>query len=89
MGIRLMDNFRMPYLATSPSDFWHRWHISLSTWLRDYLYIPLGGNRGGEFTLYRNLMLTMMIGGLWSWRDLDLYLLGDLPRRAAMPVASV
>jgi alginate O-acetyltransferase complex protein AlgI len=65
MGVRLMDNFRMPYLAVSPSDFWHRWHISLSTWLRDYLYIPLGGNRGGESKTYRNLMLTMMIGGLW------------------------
>jgi len=65
MGIRLMDNFRMPYLAVSPSDFWHRWHISLSTWLRDYLYIPLGGNRGGEWKTYRNLMLTMAIGGLW------------------------
>jgi D-alanyl-lipoteichoic acid acyltransferase DltB (MBOAT superfamily) len=65
MGIRLMDNFRMPYLATSPSDFWRRWHISLSTWLRDYLYIPLGGNRGSNFLTYRNLMLTMTIGGLW------------------------
>jgi alginate O-acetyltransferase complex protein AlgI len=65
MGVRLMDNFRMPYLATSPSDFWHRWHISLSTWLRDYLYIPLGGNRSGNFKTYRNLMLTMTIGGLW------------------------
>lgn len=65
MGFRLMDNFRMPYLATSPADFWHRWHISLSTWLRDYLYIPLGGNRGGAFRTYRNLMLTMTIGGLW------------------------
>ena len=65
MGIRLMDNFHMPYLAISPGDFWHRWHISLSTWLRDYLYIPLGGNRGGEWKTYRNLMLTMTIGGLW------------------------
>ncbi len=65
MGFRLMDNFRMPYLAISPSDFWQRWHISLSTWLRDYVYIPLGGNRRGSFFTYRNLMLTMAIGGLW------------------------
>jgi alginate O-acetyltransferase complex protein AlgI len=65
MGIELMDNFRNPYLAISPADFWHRWHISLSTWLRDYLYIPLGGNRGAAWKTYRNLMLTMMIGGLW------------------------
>src|SRR5690606_83029 len=48
-----------------PSDFWKRWHISLSTWLRDYLYIPLGGNRSGQFATYRNLFLTMVIGGLW------------------------
>jgi alginate O-acetyltransferase complex protein AlgI len=65
MGFDLMTNFRMPYLATSPSDFWRRWHISLSTWLRDYLYIPLGGNRGGHWRTCRNLMLTMLLGGLW------------------------
>ncbi|HMZ52611.1 MAG TPA: MBOAT family O-acyltransferase, partial [Candidatus Sumerlaeota bacterium] len=59
MGIELMVNFRMPYLATSVTDFWRRWHISLSTWLRDYLYIPLGGNRHGLKKTYRNLMLTM------------------------------
>src|SRR5205085_11891873 len=70
LGFDLMVNFRMPYLAVSPSDFWQRWHISLSSWLRDYLYIPLGGNRGGKFKLYRNLMITMLLGGLWhgaSW----------------------
>src|SRR2546430_12957752 len=60
-----MVNFRQPYLATSLQDFWRRWHISLSTWLRDYLYIPLGGNRDGERRTYRNLMLTMLLGGLW------------------------
>ena len=60
-----MTNFRMPYLARNPSDFWQRWHISLSSWLRDYLYIPLGGNRGGKFKVYRNLMITMLLGGLW------------------------
>jgi D-alanyl-lipoteichoic acid acyltransferase DltB (MBOAT superfamily) len=60
-----MVNFRQPYLATSLQDFWRRWHISLSTWLRDYLYIPLGGNRLGEAKTYRNLMVTMLLGGLW------------------------
>jgi len=65
MGVDLMDNFKMPYLAVSPSDFWRRWHISLSTWLRDYLYVPLGGSRGGKLLTYRNLMLTMILGGIW------------------------
>ena len=65
MGFDLMFNFRMPYFAVSPSDFWQRWHISLSRWLRDYLYIPLGGNRHGELSTYRNLILTMVLGGLW------------------------
>ena len=60
-----MWNFRVPYLARDPSDFWRRWHISLSSWLRDYLYIPLGGNRGAPWMTYRNLMLTMLLGGLW------------------------
>ena len=65
MGFELMRNFDLPYFAQNPSDFWRRWHISLSTWLRDYLYIPLGGNRGSTFKIYRNLMLTMFLGGLW------------------------
>ncbi len=65
LGIQLIQNFEAPYAATSPSDFWRRWHISLSTWLRDYLYIPLGGNRGTRWLTYRNLMLTMLLGGLW------------------------
>jgi len=65
LGFRLMTNFNAPYLANSPSDFWHRWHISLSSWLRDYLYIPLGGNRKGRWGTYRNMMLTMLLGGLW------------------------
>jgi D-alanyl-lipoteichoic acid acyltransferase DltB (MBOAT superfamily) len=71
MGFDIMVNFRQPYLATSPSDFWRRWHISLSTWLRDYLYIPLGGNRISRNRTYVNLMLTMLLGGLWhgaSWK---------------------
>ena len=65
MGIELSINFLFPYLAISPREFWRNWHISLSTWLRDYLYIPLGGNRGSEFATARNLMLTMLLGGLW------------------------
>ncbi|MHC5538434.1 MBOAT family O-acyltransferase [Singulisphaera rosea] len=65
LGMELALNFNLPYFATSPQDFWSRWHISLSTWLRDYLYIPLGGSRGSQVKLYRNLMLTMIIGGLW------------------------
>ena len=65
LGIELMDNFRHPYFAASPQEFWRRWHISLSTWLRDYLYIPLGGSRDGVRRTYRNLMTTMVLGGLW------------------------
>jgi len=65
LGFHFMVNFRQPYLAVSVQDFWRRWHISLSTWLRDYLYIPLGGNRGSEVKTYRNLMTTMLLGGLW------------------------
>jgi alginate O-acetyltransferase complex protein AlgI len=69
-GFDLIWNFRFPYWATSISDFWRRWHISLSNWLRDYLYIPLGGNRHGTIATSRNLLLTMGLGGLWhgaSW----------------------
>lgn len=65
LGFELALNFNLPYFAANPKEFWARWHISLSTWLRDYLYIPLGGNRGGKVMVYRNLMLTMIIGGLW------------------------
>jgi alginate O-acetyltransferase complex protein AlgI len=65
LGFHFMVNFRQPYFATSLQDFWRRWHISLSTWLRDYLYIPLGGNRHGTLNTYKNLMLTMLLGGLW------------------------
>ncbi len=65
LGFHFMVNFRQPYLAVSLQDFWRRWHISLSTWLRDYLYIPLGGNRGGEWRTLRNLAMTMTIGGGW------------------------
>lgn len=70
LGFKLIRNFRSPYGSAGFSDFWHRWHISLSTWLRDYLYIPLGGNRKGEVSTYWNIMVTMLLGGLWhgaSW----------------------
>jgi hypothetical protein len=63
LGFHFPENFRRPYLARSITEFWRRWHISLSTWLRDYLYIPLGGNRHGHWHTYRNLMLTMLLGG--------------------------
>jgi alginate O-acetyltransferase complex protein AlgI len=69
-GYKLAPNFNMPYLASNISEFWRRWHISLSSWLRDYLFIPLGGSRGGEWQTARNLMITMTLGGLWhgaSW----------------------
>jgi len=65
LGFRLPINFRSPYRSASITEFWRRWHISLSSWLRDYLYIPLGGNRGGVRLTYRNLLLTMLLGGLW------------------------
>jgi alginate O-acetyltransferase complex protein AlgI len=65
MGIELIENFRFPYLVRTPQEFWRNWHISLSTWLRDYLYIPLGGSRGSEWQTRRNLLLTMVLGGLW------------------------
>ena len=70
LGVRLPENFQTPYAATSPQDFWRRWHISLSTWLRDYLYIPLGGSRNGTNRMIFALIMTMLLGGLWhgaSW----------------------
>lgn len=65
LGFDLKLNFNLPYFSKNPKEFWQRWHISLSTWLRDYLYIPLGGNRFGRLITYRNLMITMFLGGLW------------------------
>src|ERR1700681_4193254 len=65
LGYQFPQNFNQPYRALSVQDFWRRWHITLSSWLRDYLYIPLGGNRGGAWLTYRNILLTMMLGGLW------------------------
>ena len=71
LGYRFQRNFNQPYRAESLQDFWRRWHMSLSSWLRDYLYIPLGGNRYGELKTYRNLLLTMVLGGIWhgaAWK---------------------
>ncbi len=65
MGFDIMINFKLPYFVTNPREFWQRWHLSLSSWLRDYLYIPLGGNRRGRLITFRNLFVTMLLGGLW------------------------
>ena len=65
LGFRLMDNFKQPYFSRSIGEFWHRWHISLSTWFRDYLYIPLGGNRKGTLRKYINVMIVFLVSGLW------------------------
>ncbi|MDR3182002.1 MAG: MBOAT family protein [Planctomycetaceae bacterium] len=77
-GIELCLNFRQPYLASNITDFWRRWHISLSSWLRDYLYIPLGGNRNGKYRTYINVMLTMLLGGLWHGAALTFIVWGAL-----------
>ena len=77
-GIELMKNFEQPYLSTNITEFWRRWHISLSTWLRDYLYIPLGGNRKGKLRTDINLMLTMLLGGLWHGANWTFVIWGGL-----------
>ncbi|GGM95677.1 membrane-bound O-acyltransferase family protein [Dyadobacter beijingensis] len=78
LGFKLPENFRYPYAAAGFSDFWRRWHITLSTWLRDYLYIPLGGNRSGRFRTYMNLMITMLLGGLWHGASWNFVIWGGL-----------
>ncbi|MCH8830664.1 MAG: MBOAT family protein [Planctomycetes bacterium] len=78
MGFHFTFNFNNPYLATGLSDFWGRWHISLSTWFRDYVYVPLGGNRNGRFALYRNLFLTFFISGFWHGAAWTLVIWGTL-----------
>jgi alginate O-acetyltransferase complex protein AlgI len=78
LGYRLVRNFDAPYLSRNVREFWQRWHISLSSWLRDYLYIPLGGNRGGRLFMARNLMLTMLLGGLWHGANWTFVLWGFL-----------
>ena len=78
MGFRFMENFQMPYSAVTITEFWRRWHISLSTWFRDYLYIPLGGNRKGETRTYINLILTMLLCGLWHGASWNFVLWGGI-----------
>jgi D-alanyl-lipoteichoic acid acyltransferase DltB (MBOAT superfamily) len=78
MGFRLPVNFNSPYKAQNISEFWRRWHISLSTWLRDYLYIPLGGNKKGKIRTYINLMITMLIGGLWHGANIRFVIWGGI-----------
>jgi alginate O-acetyltransferase complex protein AlgI len=77
-GFRLSKNFNLPYLSKSFSEFWNRWHISLSSWLKDYLYIPLGGNRIGSLLTYRNLFLVMLLGGLWHGASWNFVIWGGL-----------
>lgn len=99
MGFSLMQNFRQPYFATSITDFWRRWHISLSTWFRDYLYIPLGGNRKGTVRKYCNLLLVFLCSGLWhgaswtyvAWGALHgvLQTLGEITKKARAQVLSL
>ena len=76
VGFHFVENFNMPYISQSITEFWRRWHISLSNWLRDYLYVPLGGNRSGTLRTYRNLVLTMALGGLWHGANLTFLLWG-------------
>lgn len=78
LGFRLPINFNSPYKAVNITDFWRRWHISLSSWLRDYLYIPLGGNRKGRLRRYANLFVTMLLGGLWHGADMRFIVWGGL-----------
>ncbi len=78
MGFSLTKNFDLPYISKNPTEFWHRWHISLSSWLKDYLYIPLGGNRKGKVRQNINLMLTMVLGGLWHGANLTFVFWGFL-----------
>jgi D-alanyl-lipoteichoic acid acyltransferase DltB (MBOAT superfamily) len=77
-GYRLPENFDAPYTAKNLQEFWRRWHISLSTWLRDYLYVPLGGSREGAYKTYRNLMITMVLGGLWHGASWNFVIWGGL-----------
>ena len=78
LGYRFPENFNQPYRSLSPREFWTRWHISLSTWLRDYLYIPLGGNRHGMIRTIVNLMITMVLGGLWHGANITFVIWGTL-----------
>ncbi|WP_166415628.1 MBOAT family O-acyltransferase [Cochlodiniinecator piscidefendens] len=77
IGFRFVENFNAPYVSQSITEFWRRWHISLSNWLRDYLYVPLGGNRKGTLKTYRNLLITMVLGGLWHGANWTFVLWGS------------
>lgn len=87
LGFHFPENFNNPYLARSIQDFWRRWHLSLSSWIRDYLYIPLGGNRHGVWKTYRNLLLTMAIAGLWHGGDSWNFLLWGIAHGIALSIA--
>ena len=78
LGFDIAPNFNLPYLATNPSEFWKRWHISLSVWLRDYVYIPLGGNRKGNLRTYINIFLVMVVSGLWHGSTINFLIWGIL-----------
>src|SRR5690606_5812767 len=78
LGYQLPINFNSPYKSLNITEFWRRWHILLSSWLRDYLYIPLGGNRHGKFRQYLNLFITMLLGGLWHGAHLRFIIWGGL-----------
>ena len=78
MGVKLMDNFNAPCISKSIKEFWRRWHISLSTWFRDYLYIPLGGNRKGKIRKYINLMIVFAVSGLWHGASISFAVWGIL-----------
>ena len=82
-GFRLPENFARPYSAASITDFWRRWHISLSRWFRDYLYVPLGGNRNSDCQTYRNLSIVFLLTGLWHGANWTFMRLGRVPRRPA------
>lgn len=78
LGVELMDNFKAPYMSLSVTEFWRRWHISLTGWFRDYLYIPLGGNRKGKLRQYSNLMIVFLASGLWHGASLSFVIWGAL-----------
>ncbi|MCR5733376.1 MAG: hypothetical protein K6G22_02110 [Lachnospiraceae bacterium] len=78
LGFRLTENFNLPYIALNPSEFWKRWHISLSSWLKEYVYIPLGGNRKGKVRTYINIFLTMLVSGLWHGNTVNFVIWGGL-----------
>ena len=88
-GYKVPENFNLPFLAANLTDFWRRWHISLSTWLRDYLFIPMGGSRGGAWKVRRNMMITMVLGGLWHGAAWHYVIWGASPRYRSCAVQRV